>query len=107
MPRYTAKERGFFGDRIIEPGETITTDRPLNPIPKWLKKAAALSAEAQKEVDAAEAAKTAEAEEAAKEVKTDIDEVIVEHGAAPETGAKAAPKAAPKAAKGKNVETLG
>lgn len=38
MPQYRAKEKGFYDNRICEPGgrhEIINTAEPLDPVPSW------------------------------------------------------------------------
>ncbi len=40
MPSYRATESGFYGGALYAPNskrEIVTTDRPLKPVPSWLK----------------------------------------------------------------------
>jgi len=40
MPSYRATEPGFFGGALYAPDskrEIVTTDKPLKPVPSWLK----------------------------------------------------------------------
>jgi len=77
MPSYRATEPGFFGGALYAPDskrEIVTTEKPLKPVPSWLKPIGETkeTAAERKAREAAEAAalkaKKAEDEKAAKDV---------------------------------------
>lgn len=40
MPNYEVLEPGFYNGKLYDPSgkrRIVTTDKPLNPVPKWLK----------------------------------------------------------------------
>ena len=36
MPQYIANNKGFYNNSIVHIGDTVTVEKPFDPIPSWL-----------------------------------------------------------------------
>lgn len=76
MPKYEVKERGFFNSKLYDPkGKRpfLFTDKPLKPVPTWLKPAKAETAAEKKMREGLEKRQIAADKKKAKEDRKDIE----------------------------------